>query len=173
MYSICIGTNLGIIVALPVPRLQGIPKVTGRGMVSYHAHNGSVKFLAMASVTNKRSKSKSRHGLGQSHSASKDDDQKNVVHNEQPGSSLSNADDNAVWLGDSLEQMESKKRLVCKVQHSYDLANSVNRSYELLTLMEVSKTIWDRALGTAIQVKNITGLTWPLTSSLDSAVEYR
>lgn len=24
-----VGTNLGIIVALPVPRLQGIPKVTG------------------------------------------------------------------------------------------------------------------------------------------------
>ncbi|XP_048353636.1 rho guanine nucleotide exchange factor 10 isoform X5 [Sphaerodactylus townsendi] len=103
-----VGTNLGIIVALPVPRLQGIPKVTGRGMVSYHAHNGSVKFLAMASVTNKRSKSKSRHGLGQSHSASKDDDQKNVVHNEQPGSSLSNADDNAVWLGDSVSSIAQK-----------------------------------------------------------------
>lgn len=25
-----VGTNLGVIVAFPVPRLQGIPKVTGR-----------------------------------------------------------------------------------------------------------------------------------------------
>ncbi|KAK5916554.1 hypothetical protein CgunFtcFv8_011527 [Champsocephalus gunnari] len=34
-----VGTNLGVTVALSVPRLQGIPKVTGRGMVSLHAHN--------------------------------------------------------------------------------------------------------------------------------------
>ncbi|XP_060709039.1 rho guanine nucleotide exchange factor 10 [Hemiscyllium ocellatum] len=46
-----VGTNLGIIVALPVPRLQGIPKVTGRGMVSYHAHCGPVRFLTMATAT--------------------------------------------------------------------------------------------------------------------------
>ncbi|XP_032876564.1 rho guanine nucleotide exchange factor 10 isoform X2 [Amblyraja radiata] len=46
-----VGTNLGIIVALPVARLQGIPKVTGRGMVSYHAHCGPVRFLTMATAT--------------------------------------------------------------------------------------------------------------------------
>ncbi|XP_072912869.1 rho guanine nucleotide exchange factor 10 isoform X3 [Hemitrygon akajei] len=46
-----VGTNLGIIVALPVPRLQGIPKVTGRGMVSYHAHCGPVRFLTTATAT--------------------------------------------------------------------------------------------------------------------------
>nr|XP_056712642.1 rho guanine nucleotide exchange factor 10 [Euleptes europaea] len=103
-----VGTNLGIIVALPVPRLQGIPKVTGRGMVSYHAHNGPVKFLMMASVTNKRSKSKSRHSMSRPHSTSKDDDQKNVVHSEQPGPSLSNADENAVWLGDSVVSIAQK-----------------------------------------------------------------
>ncbi|KAI1895821.1 hypothetical protein AGOR_G00110710 [Albula goreensis] len=45
-----VGTNLGVTVALSVPRLQGIPKVTGRGMVSFHAHNGPVKFLIMAAV---------------------------------------------------------------------------------------------------------------------------
>uniref|UniRef100_A0A3B3XBU5 Rho guanine nucleotide exchange factor 10 n=1 Tax=Poecilia mexicana TaxID=48701 RepID=A0A3B3XBU5_9TELE len=44
------GTNLGVTVALSVPRLQGIPKVTGRGMVSLHAHNGPVKFLTMATA---------------------------------------------------------------------------------------------------------------------------
>ncbi|XP_045437613.1 rho guanine nucleotide exchange factor 10 isoform X3 [Pipistrellus kuhlii] len=45
-----VGTSLGLVVALPVPRLQGIPKVTGRGMVSYHAHHGPVKFLVMATA---------------------------------------------------------------------------------------------------------------------------
>uniref|UniRef100_A0A8C8J5F4 Rho guanine nucleotide exchange factor 10 n=1 Tax=Oncorhynchus tshawytscha TaxID=74940 RepID=A0A8C8J5F4_ONCTS len=45
-----VGTNLGVTVALSVPRLQGIPKVTGRGMVSFHAHHGPVKFLTMAAA---------------------------------------------------------------------------------------------------------------------------
>ncbi|XP_034531081.1 rho guanine nucleotide exchange factor 10 isoform X2 [Notolabrus celidotus] len=45
-----VGTNLGVTVALSVPRLQGIPKVTGRGMVSLHAHNGPVKFLTVAAA---------------------------------------------------------------------------------------------------------------------------
>ncbi|KAJ3613354.1 hypothetical protein NHX12_019604 [Muraenolepis orangiensis] len=45
-----VGTNLGVTVALSVPRLQGIPKVTGRGMVSFHAHNGPVRFLTMAAA---------------------------------------------------------------------------------------------------------------------------
>ncbi|XP_074847290.1 rho guanine nucleotide exchange factor 10 isoform X1 [Carettochelys insculpta] len=95
-----VGTNLGIIVALPVPRLQGIPKVTGRGMVAYHAHNGPVKFLVMATAVNKKNKSKSRNSLPPS-SESKEDDQKNVLHNERPSSSLNNTHDTAVWLGDS------------------------------------------------------------------------
>ncbi|KAM3594957.1 uncharacterized protein V6R79_015932 [Siganus canaliculatus] len=45
-----VGTNLGVTVALSVPRLQGIPKVTGRGMVSLHAHNSPVKFLVVATA---------------------------------------------------------------------------------------------------------------------------
>ncbi|XP_037343017.2 rho guanine nucleotide exchange factor 10 isoform X1 [Pungitius pungitius] len=50
-----VGTNLGVTVALSVPRLQGIPKVTGRGMVSLHAHNGPVKFLSVADAVCNRS----------------------------------------------------------------------------------------------------------------------
>lgn len=49
-----VGTNLGVTVGLSVPRLQGIPKVTGRGMVSLHAHNGPVKFLTMAAAVYNR-----------------------------------------------------------------------------------------------------------------------
>uniref|UniRef100_A0A672LVF9 Rho guanine nucleotide exchange factor 10 like n=2 Tax=Sinocyclocheilus grahami TaxID=75366 RepID=A0A672LVF9_SINGR len=46
-----VGTAQGIIVTLPVPRLEGIPKITGKGMTSLNAHNGPVEFLvATASI---------------------------------------------------------------------------------------------------------------------------
>ncbi|XP_071892477.1 rho guanine nucleotide exchange factor 10 isoform X4 [Anas platyrhynchos] len=105
-----VGTNLGIIVALPVPRLQGIPKVTGRGMVSYHAHNGPVKFLVMATSINKKNKNKLRNSLPPG-SESKDDDQKNVLHSDRPGSSLSNNPDTSVWLGGSAGSIAQKSDL--------------------------------------------------------------
>ncbi|XP_062428954.1 rho guanine nucleotide exchange factor 10 isoform X3 [Rhea pennata] len=105
-----VGTNLGIIVALPVPRLQGIPKVTGRGMVSYHAHNGPVKFLVMAAAINKKNKNKSRSSLPPS-SESKEDEQKNILHNERPGSSLSSTHDTAIWLGGSVGSITQKSDL--------------------------------------------------------------
>ncbi|XP_064912109.1 rho guanine nucleotide exchange factor 10 isoform X2 [Columba livia] len=105
-----VGTNLGIIVALPVPRLQGIPKVTGRGMVSYHAHNGPVKFLVMATSINKKNRSKLRNSLPPG-SEPKNEDQKNILHNERPGSSLSNSHDTAVWLGGSAGSIAQKSDL--------------------------------------------------------------
>ncbi|XP_057553185.1 rho guanine nucleotide exchange factor 10 isoform X2 [Hippopotamus amphibius kiboko] len=55
-----VGTSLGVVVALPVPRLQGIPKVTGRGLVSYHAHHGPVKFLVEAAAAPRADKDKPR-----------------------------------------------------------------------------------------------------------------
>ncbi|XP_059871322.1 rho guanine nucleotide exchange factor 10-like protein isoform X3 [Delphinus delphis] len=44
-----VGTDQGVIVLLPVPRLEGIPKITGKGMVSLNGHCGPVAFLAVAS----------------------------------------------------------------------------------------------------------------------------
>ncbi|XP_067227266.1 rho guanine nucleotide exchange factor 10-like protein isoform X5 [Chanodichthys erythropterus] len=44
-----VGTAQGIIVTLPVPRLEGIPKITGKGMTSLNAHNGPVEFLLASS----------------------------------------------------------------------------------------------------------------------------
>ncbi|XP_075270836.1 rho guanine nucleotide exchange factor 10 isoform X5 [Opisthocomus hoazin] len=105
-----VGTNLGIIVALPVPRLQGIPKVTGRGMVSYHAHNSPVKFLVMATSINKKNRNKLRNNLPPG-SEPKDDDQKNVLQSERPGSSLSHTHDTAVWLGGSAGSIAQKSDL--------------------------------------------------------------
>ncbi|XP_041062697.1 rho guanine nucleotide exchange factor 10-like protein isoform X3 [Carcharodon carcharias] len=40
-----VGTNQGILIALPVSKLEGIPKVTGKGMISLNAHCGPVEFL--------------------------------------------------------------------------------------------------------------------------------
>ncbi|KAL1021346.1 hypothetical protein UPYG_G00012080 [Umbra pygmaea] len=46
-----VGTVQGIIVTLPVPKLEGIPKITGKGMTSLNAHCGSVDFLVATSST--------------------------------------------------------------------------------------------------------------------------
>uniref|UniRef100_A0A8B9MGE8 Rho guanine nucleotide exchange factor 10-like protein n=1 Tax=Accipiter nisus TaxID=211598 RepID=A0A8B9MGE8_9AVES len=49
--SLWVGTDQGIIVLLPVPRLEGIPKITGKGIVSLNGHGGPVEFLAVALST--------------------------------------------------------------------------------------------------------------------------
>ncbi|XP_077948928.1 rho guanine nucleotide exchange factor 10-like protein isoform X3 [Gasterosteus aculeatus] len=46
-----VGTAQGLIITLPVPKLEGIPKITGKGMVSLNAHRGPVDFLAATSGT--------------------------------------------------------------------------------------------------------------------------
>ncbi|XP_045667156.1 rho guanine nucleotide exchange factor 10 isoform X2 [Ursus americanus] len=94
-----VGTSLGFVVALPVPRLQGIPKVTGRGMVSYHAHNGPVKFLVMATAAVRTDKDKPTDSPPPS-TEPQDEEQKEALPGEGPGLSQSSAD--AVWLGGSL-----------------------------------------------------------------------
>ncbi|XP_027023647.1 rho guanine nucleotide exchange factor 10-like protein isoform X2 [Tachysurus fulvidraco] len=40
-----VGTAQGIIITLPVPKLEGIPKITGKAMTSLNAHCGPVDFL--------------------------------------------------------------------------------------------------------------------------------
>ena len=41
-----IGTSVGCILTLPLPRLEGVPQIKGRPTVAYHAHTGPVKFLS-------------------------------------------------------------------------------------------------------------------------------
>ncbi|EGV97118.1 rho guanine nucleotide exchange factor 10 isoform X5 [Cricetulus griseus] len=99
-----VGTSLGVVVALPVPRLQGIPKVTGRGMVSYHAHNGPVKFIVMATAFQKN-KDRARDSPP-SGPEPQDEDPKDLLCGEEGTSCLGQTDTNtaantAVWLGDS------------------------------------------------------------------------
>ncbi|XP_075842388.1 rho guanine nucleotide exchange factor 10 isoform X4 [Microtus pennsylvanicus] len=96
-----VGTSLGVVVALPVPRLQGIPKVTGRGMVSYHAHNGPVKFIVMATAFEKN-KDRARDSPP-SGPEPQDEDPKDLLGGGEDGTScLGQTDTNtAIWLGDS------------------------------------------------------------------------
>ncbi|XP_071466741.1 rho guanine nucleotide exchange factor 10 isoform X2 [Marmota flaviventris] len=106
-----VGTSLGVVVALPVPRLQGIPKVTGRGMVSYHAHNGPVKFIITATALHRKDQDKARDspppGL-----EPQDEDQRDVLPTEGTGASPSQGDlDTAIWLADSLGPVSHKSDL--------------------------------------------------------------
>ncbi len=43
--SLWVGTNLGILVNFPLPRLEGVPLVNGPAMVAYHTHGGPVRFM--------------------------------------------------------------------------------------------------------------------------------
>jgi hypothetical protein len=43
-----IGTSAGFILTVPLPRLEGVPQIKGRPTVSYHGHNGPVRFLLAA-----------------------------------------------------------------------------------------------------------------------------
>ncbi|XP_072354725.1 rho guanine nucleotide exchange factor 10 isoform X2 [Scyliorhinus torazame] len=95
-----VGTNLGVIVALPVPRLQGIPKVTGRGMVSYHAHCGPVRFLTMAAATaTLMNKNPSLTSLSSPAEGEKTGPIGSQA--EYSSSSYTTNKDRGVWLGDS------------------------------------------------------------------------
>uniref|UniRef100_A0A8C5MSU0 Rho guanine nucleotide exchange factor 10 n=1 Tax=Leptobrachium leishanense TaxID=445787 RepID=A0A8C5MSU0_9ANUR len=109
-----VGTNLGVIVALPVPRLQGIPKVTGRGMVSYHAHHGPVKFLVMAPAVSKKQLKQPINKCSRiSNPEIKNEDLhgSNVQQNEEQNvSSLSN-NDGTIWLGGSMVSIAQKSDL--------------------------------------------------------------
>ncbi|XP_070454526.1 rho guanine nucleotide exchange factor 10 isoform X20 [Equus przewalskii] len=99
-----VGTSLGVVVALPVPRLQGIPKVTGRGMVSYHAHNGPVKFLVVATAALKTDKDKPRDSPPPGVDP-QDEDQKDALPSEGAEPGLSQGSTDAIWLGGSLGSM--------------------------------------------------------------------
>ncbi|XP_022617369.1 rho guanine nucleotide exchange factor 10-like protein [Seriola dumerili] len=46
-----VGTGQGVILTFPVPTLEGIPKITGKGMTSLNAHCGPVDFLMSTSST--------------------------------------------------------------------------------------------------------------------------
>ncbi|MBN3310625.1 ARHGA factor, partial [Amia calva] len=105
-----VGTNLGVMVALPIPRLQGIPKVTGRGMVSFHAHNGPVRFLTVAeAVCQKKLRRTSVTSLPCLPEGK--EGEMSAVSPEGSSSSLASAKDKGVWLGDSSRSIAQQSTL--------------------------------------------------------------
>ncbi|GFR00923.1 rho guanine nucleotide exchange factor 10 [Trichonephila clavata] len=40
-----VGTNVGILLTVPLPRLEGVPIITGRVSLAFHAHQGPVQLL--------------------------------------------------------------------------------------------------------------------------------
>ena len=39
------GTNVGIALTIPLPRLEGVPIISGKANISYHAHFGPVRIF--------------------------------------------------------------------------------------------------------------------------------
>ncbi|XP_038585833.1 rho guanine nucleotide exchange factor 10 isoform X2 [Micropterus salmoides] len=93
-----VGTNQGVTVALSVPRLQGIPKVIGRGMVSLHAHNGPVKFLTMAAAVCNRPSGLPSSTPPSSVQPTETDD---GVNTQPPAESMTSPQGRGVWLGEA------------------------------------------------------------------------
>uniref|UniRef100_A0A8B9KQU6 Rho guanine nucleotide exchange factor 10 n=1 Tax=Astyanax mexicanus TaxID=7994 RepID=A0A8B9KQU6_ASTMX len=128
-----VGTNLGVTVALSVPRLQGIPKVTGRGMVSFHAHYGPVKFLTAAlPVCNLPQTTTAPTALSSS-------SQCGPPEEERPGSAPAVSSDRGVWLAPVLQDTLSSSCGSLATSHSslehgpedgsiYDLLNDPAQS---------------------------------------------
>ncbi|XP_061551601.1 rho guanine nucleotide exchange factor 10 isoform X1 [Phycodurus eques] len=93
-----VGTNLGVTVALSVPRLQGIPKVTGRGMVSLHAHNGPVKFLTVATAVCNRPSGLPSPASSESTQTVEPEDGEGIL---PPSDSATLPQGQGVWLGEA------------------------------------------------------------------------
>ncbi|KAK9730715.1 RhoGEF domain [Popillia japonica] len=53
-----VGTNVGISLTIPLPRLEGVPIISGRVNISYHAHYGPISFLLALQPKNYQSVSK-------------------------------------------------------------------------------------------------------------------
>ena len=53
-----VGTNVGIILTIPLPRLEGVPIISGRVNISYHAHYGPISFLLALQPKSSTSSSK-------------------------------------------------------------------------------------------------------------------
>ncbi|XP_037075039.1 rho guanine nucleotide exchange factor 10-like isoform X2 [Pollicipes pollicipes] len=45
-----VGTSVGVTLTIPLPRLEGVPIISGRGNISYHAHCGAVTYLQVLSA---------------------------------------------------------------------------------------------------------------------------
>lgn len=96
-----VGTNVGVALTIPLPRLEGVPIISGRANISYHAHNGPITFLltlqphARPQTTLPELRVSSRPSLQDNHSQSQDatrshtnsDDSRSCISTPSPGGS--------------------------------------------------------------------------------------
>ena len=61
-----VGTNVGIALTIPLPRLEGVPIKSGRANISYHAHFGPVRMFLTLTTTVAEPVSTSRRAPDQS-----------------------------------------------------------------------------------------------------------
>merc|ERR1719384_460890 len=73
-----VGTNVGIALTIPLPRLEGVPIVSGRANISYHAHFGPVRMFLTLTTSVAEPVSPSRRGP----------DQTRIIE-EEPGQAVS------------------------------------------------------------------------------------
>ena len=82
-----VGTNVGIALTIPLPRLEGVPIVSGRANISYHAHFGPVRmFLTLTTSVAETGRDSSRRG---------GPDQARGIIEEEPGQLVEAVENNA------------------------------------------------------------------------------
>merc|ERR550525_999284 len=57
-----VGTNVGIALTIPLPRLEGVPIISGKANISYHAHFGPVRMFLTLTTSVAETVSTSRRG---------------------------------------------------------------------------------------------------------------
>lgn len=97
-----VGTNVGVALTIPLPRLEGVPIISGRANISYHAHSGPITFLltlhphSRPQATLPELRPASRPSLQDSHTQSQEtsrpssntDDTQSFMSTPTPGSRL-------------------------------------------------------------------------------------
>ena len=65
-----VGTNVGIALTIPLPRLEGVPIISGKANISYHAHFGPVRMFLTLNTSVMTTNHETTHGhVSRRHSA--------------------------------------------------------------------------------------------------------
>lgn len=106
-----VGTNVGIALTIPLPRLEGVPIISGGVNISYHAHFGPVTFLLPLIVPNKSSNSHApqsvEDALLQTPSLNNSDSNSSDISTSKLNDSQGNKDDNKTNRGRKLDKQNS------------------------------------------------------------------
>ncbi|KAL0978483.1 hypothetical protein UPYG_G00171030 [Umbra pygmaea] len=97
-------TAQGVIITLPVPKLEGIPKITGKGMTTLNAHCGPVDFLvAISSTVSPEVFKKDSVGEGLNSAGGEEDQSDSASHKSLDQSGSARAEGSAKGRGSPLQ----------------------------------------------------------------------